>query len=89
MNELKETQLLNNLRIAVEGKISSETSCPLHRKTPFIIGNITQTQFSVARRFGTCTFNGDHYTYFASSDELWRDDFLKWAKQQFKELKKK
>lgn len=49
----------------------------LDRAAPYCIGNASMSQFSVARHYGACTFNGHRYTYMATSDELIRDDVLK------------
>ncbi len=32
--------------------------------------NISQTQLSVARHYGGCTINGDHYVYIPEHDAL-------------------
>lgn len=56
--------------------------CPLCRKTPFGVREVSQTQFSVARYAGGMIYNGQHYTYFPASDELIRDNVLKWLKNQ-------
>lgn len=50
----------------------------LSRATPFVIRGVIQTQFSIARYYGAAKFNGDSYTYLGDSDELIRDDVLKW-----------
>ena len=60
--------------------------CPLHRKSPFGITNVTQTQFSIARYYGGINFNGSIYIYHPYTDELIREDVMKW---RAKELKKK
>lgn len=52
--------------------------CPLHRRTPFGITNVTQTQFSIARFYGAPELNGEPYTYLPDTDELIRDDVLCW-----------
>lgn len=44
---------------------------------PEEIHNVSQSQFSVARHYGGCTFHGAHYTYDADRDVLVRDDILK------------
>lgn len=44
---------------------------------PEEIHNVSQSQFSVARHYGGCTFSGAHYTYDADRDVLVRDDILK------------
>lgn len=40
---------------------------------PEEIHNVSQSQFSVARHYGGCTFSGAHYTYDAERDVLVRD----------------
>lgn len=57
-------------------------SCPLHRKTPFGMTNVSMTQLSIARHYGCIRYNGDQYTYFPDTDELVRDDVLKWQRKQ-------
>lgn len=61
--------------------------CKLHRKTPFIIQNVSMTQLSIARHYGGITYNGDAYTYNPKTDELIRNDFLKWKQRQGKAKK--
>ncbi len=56
------------------------SDCPLSRATPFAIGNVSMTQFSVARFSGGCKINGESYTYILPHDQLVRDDVLKWLK---------
>ena len=45
--------------------------------SPERILGVSQTQFSIARHYGGCKFNGHHYVYIAESDELVRDDIFK------------
>lgn len=61
----------------------------LHRRTPFAIYNVTQTQFSIARHYGGIDYNGSHYTYFPAHDELIRDDVLKHVTTRRKDAAKK
>lgn len=58
--------------------------CPLHRKTPFGICNVRMTQFSIARFYGGIKFNGETFTYLPDTDELIRDDVLRWRVKQLK-----
>ena len=59
-------------------------ACPLPRKTPFGMTNVTMTQFSIAQYYGACSFNGERYTYLPDTDELIRDDVLRWRLGQLK-----
>lgn len=56
-------------------------NCPLHKRNPFVIRNVSKTQFSIARYSGGCTLNGDRYVYIPHADELIRADVLKWKKK--------
>lgn len=57
-------------------------NCPLHRDTPFGIRGVSQSQFSIARHYGGIKFRGQSYTYCPDTDELIRDDVLRWKHQQ-------
>ena len=65
--------------------MSDLDACPLHRKSPFGIRNVTQSQFSVARYYGGINFNGSIYIYYPDTDELIREDVMKWKAKQLKE----
>jgi hypothetical protein len=60
--------------------IPDTSACPLSRKTPYGMTNVSMTQLSVARHYGGINFNGQTYTYFPDTDELVRDDVLAWSK---------
>jgi hypothetical protein len=64
--------------------LSGLENCPLHRRTPFGMTNVSMTQFSIARYSMGCTLNGDHYVYVPQTDELIRADVLKWKKKHEK-----
>jgi len=64
-------------------------NCPLHRRTPFGMQDVSRGMFSVARFSMGCVFNGDHYVYLPPTDELIRADVLKWQQKQKKAAKKK
>ena len=68
-------------------RLSGLDDCPLSEVTPFGITSVSTSQFSIARHFGGIRFNGEHYTYFPDTDELVRDDVLKWQKKQKKKAK--
>lgn len=63
--------------------------CGLHKRTPYVITDVSRTQFSVAKHYGGAIFNGDRYTYIPITDELIRDDVLKWKSKQERALKSK
>lgn len=63
-------------------------ACPLHRKTPFGVTNVSMTQLSIARYYGTINFNGFKYIYHPMTDELIREDVLKWKTKQWREKQK-
>lgn len=44
---------------------------------PERICNVSQTQFSIARYYGSATFKGQRYIYNPTTDELVRADILK------------
>lgn len=50
----------------------------LHVNAPYIIRGVSTSQFSVSRHFGGCQHKGSLYTYVPDTDELVRDDVLKW-----------
>jgi hypothetical protein len=67
-----------------EEEITSLQSSGLKRESPFLITNVSITQFSIARHYGGCTAYGKHYTYCNPTDELIRDDVLKWIGKERK-----
>jgi hypothetical protein len=64
-------------------------TCPLHRKTPFGVTNVSMTQLSIARYYGMINFNGYKYIYYPDTDELIREDVMKWKAKQLKTKHKK
>ena len=67
-----------------ESGLAGLDACPLHRKTPFGMTNVSQTQLSIARHYGGIKYNGESYTYLPLTDELIRNDVLKWKQKQDK-----
>lgn len=61
-----------------QSMLSGLEGCTLHRRTPYGMANVSMTQLSIARHYGGIKYQGDDYTYFHESDELVRDDVLKW-----------
>lgn len=82
----------NNSTTASEAQDTSEKfsilanldDCPLHRKTPFGVANVSYTQLSIARYYGMINFNGYRYIYYPATDELIREDVMKWKAKQLK-----
>lgn len=60
----------------------------LDRATPFVIGGVSQSQLSIARHYGGCKFQGRNYSYLPLTDELLRDDVVKWLAKHRKAQKK-
>lgn len=58
--------------------------CPLHRRSPYGVTNVSMTQLSIARYYGTINFNGFKYIYHPMTDELIREDVLKWQTKQWR-----
>ena len=56
--------------------------CGLHRRTPYGMTNVSTTQLSIARHYGGIKYNDESYTYLPKTDELIRDDVLKWKRKQ-------
>jgi hypothetical protein len=62
--------------------------CPLHRDSPYGVTNVSHTQLSIARYYGTINFNGFKYIYNPMADELIREDVLKWKTKQWRAKQK-
>jgi len=58
--------------------------CPLHRDSPYGVTNVSHTQLSIARYYGAINFNGFKYIYHPMTDELIREDVLKWQTKQWR-----
>jgi hypothetical protein len=56
----------------------------LSQSTPFCIRGVSNTQLSVARHFGACTYQGESYSYIPPTDELVRRDVVTWISKQRK-----
>lgn len=61
-----------------DSEVEALQSTALDRSAPFVIQGVSQSQFSVARHYGGCTFQGKYYVYIPGADELVRDDVVKW-----------
>jgi hypothetical protein len=74
--------------MTAESILQGLDDCPLHRRTPFGMMNVSMTQMSIARFFGGITYNGDRYVYNAITDELIRSDVQKWITKRERAAKK-
>ena len=59
----------------------------LDKATPFLLRWVSKGQLSVARYYGGCTFQGRHYFYLPLTDELIRDDVVRWLAKYRKRQK--
>lgn len=62
-----------------EQEIDALQKSKLHRETPFLIRSVSTGFFSVSRHYGGAKLNGNQYTYMQETDELVRDDVLRWV----------
>lgn len=76
-----------NLNYMTRSELDALNDTKLTRVIPFLIRGVMTSQFSVARHYGGITLQGSNYTYFPESDELIRDDVLKWLVKYRKEQK--
>lgn len=72
-----------------ESELVALNASTLPRDAPFAIQGVSLGFFSVARRYGAAVFNGARYTYIPATDELIRDDVIKWLAKQRKPTKTK
>lgn len=61
-----------------EAEIEALQDSGLDRDTPYAIQGVINTQLSIARYYGGCKFMGRNYSYIPSTDELIRDDVVRW-----------
>lgn len=70
-----------------ESELAALQDAGLSRATPFLIRGVKHTQLSVARHYGGCSFRGQGYTYLPLTDELIRNDVVKWLAKHRKKAK--
>ena len=71
-----------------EQEIIALNESTLSTATPFAISGVTNSQLSIARYYGGCSYQGKHYIYMPMTDELVRDDVMAWlAKYRKSEAK--
>ena len=71
-----------------KGFLTGLDDCPLHRNSPYGVANVSHTQLSIARYYGAINFNGFKYIYNPMTDELIREDVLKWKTKQWRAKQK-
>lgn len=72
-----------------QSEIDALQESDLSRETPFLIKCVSLGFFSIARYYGGATYNGQEYTYIHATDELIRNDVLKWITKLRKPSKRK
>lgn len=71
-----------------EQEIEALQAAKLDRATPFVICGVSRSQLSIARFYGGCKFQGRNYSYIPTTDELLRDDVVKWLAKHRKAQQK-
>lgn len=71
-----------------EVELAALQTTSLTRDTPFIIQGVSNTQLSIARHYGGCRFQNREYRYIPHTDELIRDDVVKWLVKFQKDKRK-
>lgn len=69
-------------------ELTALQSTDMSKITPYVIAGVSHTQFSIARHYGSITYNRKTYFYMPTHDELIRDDVLKWVTKRRKEANK-
>ena len=71
-----------------DDEVQALQSSGLSRYTPYIISGVSSGPLSIARHSLAIVYHGWGYTYIPPTDELVRDDVLKWlAKRRMSEAK--
>ncbi len=65
-----------------ESEIESIQHLPNH--TPYMIQNVSHGYFRIARHYGAAKYNGSSYLYLPDTDELIREDVLKFITKKRK-----
>ena len=69
-------------------ELAAVQSSGLDPFTPYVIGGVSQSQLSIARHYGGCTYGGREYYYIPTTDELIREDVVKWVTTRRKEAQR-
>ena len=56
-----------------DDELNAVQSSGLDPFTPYAIQGVSQTQLSIARHYGGCTYGGREYYYIPTTDELVRE----------------
>ena len=70
-------------------KYQAELKSKFGSDTNVAYANISQTQLSVARHYGSANIQGKHYLYNPADDSLIREDVVKWVAKRNKAEKQK
>lgn len=62
-----------------EAEVKELQNTKLSRNTPFSIQGVSNSQLSIARHYGGCKYQGRQYVYIPTTDELIREDVVKWV----------
>ena len=61
-----------------DDELAALDASSLKRDSAFIIQGVSESMFSVARYYMGMRWNGYHYAYVPPTDELIREDVVKW-----------
>lgn len=71
-----------------QAELDALKASDLPRDTPFVIRGVSDGYFSIARYYGGAVYNGKYYTYVPTTDELIRDDVVKFLAKLRRKPKK-
>ena len=67
-------------------EVTALQSSGLSRETPYVIQGVSHGQLSIARHYGGIRYQTREYTYIYQTDELIRNDVLKWVTKRRKSM---
>lgn len=62
-------------------ELSTFSEANRDKASPFVIKNVSSSQLSIARHYGAIKFNSHTYKYMPETDELIRDDCLRFLQK--------
>lgn len=69
------------LSLVTDNELKALNESDLDSSCPFLIRDVSKTQFSIARNYGSIKLNGFHYLYDPRTDELIRYDCLRFLQK--------